>query len=254
MTKPAASGSRAHARTRTGRRGTASATIRYARPSALRALLRNGQPCARTVVEGSEFCVHHTRLLEDVDAESLRQGRIPKKRTLKEPALRLVVEEAAPTTATVVAADPASVRPSLALAAAENLDALKDSLLHAAASATKPAWITVECSSCGERSRIDAPVPDVRARVAAIELLLREGLGRPATAEESHPVRLPSTTAAVKDMNWDDLQALFAATYVDEIAAVQRGGGKAALRDKLALLSESERRVLREALAEPELV
>jgi hypothetical protein len=218
------------------------------------ALLRNGQPCGRTADADSEFCVHHTRLLDDVDAQSLREGRIPKKRTLKEPALRVVVEEIEPSsaTATVTAADPASVRPSLALAAAENLDALTDSLLHAAASATKPAWITVECSSCGERSRVEAPVPDVRARVAAIELLLREGLGRPATAEESHPVRLPSTTAAVRDMDWGDMQALFAATYVDEIAAVQREGGRALVRGKLAALSEAERRSLRDALVELE--
>src|SRR5262249_32435092 len=42
----------------------------------------------------------------------------------------------------------------------------------------------------------------------------------------------------------------FAATYVDEIAAVQRSGGAALVRQKLAALSEGERRVLREALAE----
>jgi hypothetical protein len=95
-------------------------------------------------------------------------------------------------------------------------------------------------------------VPDVRARVAAIELLLREG--RPATAEESHPLRLPTTIAAVKDMAWGDVEALFAATYVDEIATAQRHGGKAAVREKLMSLSTSERQMLREALAEPELV
>ena len=78
-------------------------------------------------------------------------------------------------------ADSTTVRPMLALAAAENLEALKASLLQAAASATKPTWITVECSDCGERSRVEAPVPDVRSRLAAIELLLHEGLGRPAT-------------------------------------------------------------------------
>jgi hypothetical protein len=110
--------------------------------------------------------------------------------------------------------------------------------------------ITVECSSCGERSRVEAPVPDVRARVAAIELLLREGLGRPATAEESRPLSLPTTAAAVKDMNWDDMQALFAATYLDEIIAVQGDGGKTALRTKLGRLTEGERAALREALAD----
>jgi hypothetical protein len=43
------------------------------------ALLRNGQPCGRAVAPDSEFCMHHTKLLETVDAEALRQGRIPKK-------------------------------------------------------------------------------------------------------------------------------------------------------------------------------
>jgi hypothetical protein len=93
------------------------------------ALLRNGQPCGRTIAVGSEFCVHHTRLLEDVDAEALRQGRIPKRRALKEPASRVVVETTEPETATttITAVDPASVRPSLALAAAENLEGLPGS-------------------------------------------------------------------------------------------------------------------------------
>jgi hypothetical protein len=44
------------------------------------------------------------------------------------------------------------------------------------------------------------------------------------------------------------MQALFAALYIEEIAAVQRSGGKALLREKLAALSEGERRVLRETL------
>ena len=54
------------------------------------ALLRNGQPCGRTAAAGSEFCVHHTKLLETVDPESLRQGRIPKKRALRDSPLRLI--------------------------------------------------------------------------------------------------------------------------------------------------------------------
>jgi hypothetical protein len=58
----------------------------------------------------------------------------------------------------------------------------------------------------------------------------------------------------VKAMNWEEMQALFAATYVDEIAAAQRSGGKGLLREKLAALSDGEQRVLREALDELELV
>ena len=121
-------------------------------------------------------------------------------------------------------------------------------MLEAAGSAVKPVWLTVECAACGERSRIEAPVPDVRARVAAIELLLREGLGRPAAAEEVRSTRMPANVAAVKAMSWDDMQALFAATYADEIAAVLRNGGVALLREKLAVLSDGERRALRIAI------
>ena len=171
--------------------------------------------------------------------------------------LRVVAEATAErepeTIAGPASADPATVRPSLALAAAENLDALKASLLEAAGSAIKPVWLTVECSGCGERSRVEAPMPDVRSRLAAIEVLLREGLGRAPQAEEAPAPTLPASVAAVKEMGWDEMQALFASLYLDEIAAVQRDGGGAALREKLGVLSEDSRRLLREALLEPEL-
>ena len=217
------------------------------------ALLRDGQPCRRTVVPGSDFCAHHNKLLASVDAETMRQGRTPKRHSTLDPVLRVVTDpvierEAIPAARTVAIADPANVRPSLAAAAAENVEQLKSSLLEAAGSAVRPVWLTVECTACGKRSRIEAPVPDVRARVAAIELLLREGLGRPATAEEVRPTRMPTTVDAVKAMSWDDMQALFAATYADEIAAVLRDGGGSLLREKLAVLSDDERRALRTAL------
>jgi hypothetical protein len=48
------------------------------------------------------------------------------------------------------------------------------------------------------------------------------------------------------------MQQVFAATYVDELAALQRDGGEALVRERVAALSEGERRILREALAEPE--
>jgi hypothetical protein len=219
------------------------------------ALLRNGQPCGRTVADGSEFCVHHIKLLETVDAQAMRQGRTPKKRALKESGLRVVAEsppEPVATTgpATVTNADPSTVRPLLAAAAAENVEQLKASLLEAAGSAVKPVWLTVECSSSGERSRVEAPVPDVRSRVSAIELLLREGLGRPATAEEVRSPRMPVDVDAVRTMGWEEMQALFAATYAEEIAAAQQRGGKALMREKLAALTVGQRSVLREALDE----
>jgi hypothetical protein len=74
--------------------------------------------------------------------------------------------------------DPATVRPRLAEAAAEGLEGIRKTLLGAATGAVRDHWITFECRECGARKRVEVPVPDVRARVAAIELLLREGLGR----------------------------------------------------------------------------
>ena len=64
---------------------------------------------------------------------------------------------------------------------------------------------------------------------------------------------MPASVEAVKTMSWDDMQHLFAAIYVDELAELQRaGGGEKLVRERVAALSESERRSLREALAEPE--
>jgi hypothetical protein len=186
----------------------------------------------------------------------MRQGKTPKRRVTKA-ALRVVSESdgEAETKGSVTAttsADPATVRPLLAAAAAENVEQLTASLLEAAGSAVKPVWLTVECSGCGARARIEAPMPDVRARVAAIELLLREGLGRPAVADDVRTPRLPSNAAAVREMGWAEMEALFAATYADEIAAVIRRGGKTVVREKLTCLSHGERRAMREALDELE--
>jgi hypothetical protein len=217
------------------------------------ARLRNGQPCGRTVVAGSAFCTHHAKLLETVDAGSLREGRIPKRRALTEPKLRIVSEvrvESEPAGTTVAHADPATIRPLLAAAAADNVEALTESLLAAAGSAVTSAWITVECSSCGERSRVEAPVPDVRARVAAIELLLREGLGRPAVSESQQSPRLPEDVNAVAGMSWDDTQHLATVLFADEIESVLSQGGREAVRERLAEFSVEQRRVLSEALAE----
>ena len=58
---------------------------------------------------------------------------------------------------------------------------------------------------------------------------------------------MPLTVAAVKAMSWDEMQTLFAAIYVDEIAAVH-SGGKALVREKVAALSDGQRLALREAL------
>ena len=145
-------------------------------------------------------------------------------------------------------ADPAAIRPALAQLAAANLDGLQRALLDAALSATTTRWATVDCDDCGARSRVELPVPDVRSRLQAIETLLAQALGRPGQADEQPAPRLPTTVAAVKKLGWEEMQYLFAVTFVDEIAALQREGGEAMLRERVEALSSDERRVVREAL------
>ena len=93
-------------------------------------------------------------------------------------------------------------------------------------------------------------MPYVRSRVAAIELLLREGLGRPPQAEEAASARLPHTVKAVEKLGWDDLQTIFAAIFASEIEALIDAGGEPLLRERVAALHEDQRRLLRDALAE----
>jgi diacylglycerol kinase family enzyme len=90
----------------------------------------------------------------------------------------------------------------------------------------------------------------VKARIGAIEVLLREGLGRPAQAEEVLAPKLPTNVEAVSRLSWDDTQHLAALLLTDEIETVLARGGRGAVRERLEGLSDSERNVLSEALAE----
>jgi hypothetical protein len=51
-------------------------------------------------------------------------------------------------------------------------------------------------------------------------------------------------------MSWGEMQSLFAAIFVDEIAAARSAGSKELLRSKVAALSDAERQSLRGALDE----
>jgi hypothetical protein len=187
--------SRAHARARTYE-ATAHAPIRHhlymSSFPRCAAKLRDGRPCNRTVVEGSEFRVHHTGLVGKHDAEILKRG-LPRRKEAKaawKPRLvTLESETIPPSISDVVTADPATVRPRLAEAAAGSLDEISRVLLEAATGATKKQWADFE-RECGRRKRVEVPIPDVRVRVAAIELLLREGLGRAPQADESSTPRI----------------------------------------------------------------
>ena len=139
------------------------------------------------------------------------------------------------------------MRPRLAAAAAESVEDIQRTLLDAATSASKPAWVEFECSDCGKRKRVEVPVPDVRARVAAIELLLREGLGRPAQAEEPASLpQLPRSEAEARVLDWDHLKAL--AVAYPEIEYLPEGKRKQWLVSRWVGLTQAERDNFRAAL------
>lgn len=146
---------------------------------------------------------------------------------------------------------PSDVRPSLARAAAASLDEIQQALLDAALGAAREHWATFTCPDCGKKHRAQVSVPDVRSRVAAIELLLREGLGRPSQAEEPAVPQLPESVEAIRAMPWRDLQAVFALQFADDITTVSTGETEAVIRRKLNVLGREGRALLREALDEP---
>jgi hypothetical protein len=219
------------------------------------AFLRDGSACARTVVEGSEFCVHHDRLLADHGADALKKGLPRRKQARSSWQPTIVTTSSAepetnsnsPTLEERRSVDPATVRPRLAAAAAESVEDIQRTLLDAATSASKPAWVEFECSDCGKRKRVEVPVPDVRARVAAIELLLREGLGRPAQAEEPPTApRIPETKAEIEALGWKELKAL--ALAYPEIDYLPEAKRKQWLLSRWVGLKQTERDSFRAAL------
>ena len=143
--EPVAQVHRVHGRGR--RRG--GARRKQQSPSRARAHARTregGSPCGRvTVTPNAPYCAHHTALAEEAaGGAGTRKKRRP---------LRVVGIESAESEQSVSVsgndADPATIRPRLARAAAENVEQLQASLLEAAGSAVRPVWITVECEGAG---------------------------------------------------------------------------------------------------------
>jgi hypothetical protein len=213
------------------------------------ALLRSGTACRSAAVSDSAFCSHHATLVEEIGEERVRSGDHPRRR--KSTATQPLVAEVETSLASGNGhTDPAEVRPRLAEAAAASLDDIQAALLDAALGATREMWVTTACPDCGKKQRVEVKIPDVRSRVAAIELLLREGLGRPPQAEEAASPRMPRTTEGVEKLGWGDMQMIFATQFASEIAAVTEDGGGTLLRERVAALGDEERQLLREALDE----
>jgi hypothetical protein len=212
---------------------------------------RDGVPCGALASSPTAlFCRQHERLAEDHGEEAIRAGRYPRTRRPRRIApLKAKPKSEYPTNGSGVVT-PAAVRPALAQAAADEVGTLTAVLMDAATNTTKPVWTTPACPECGTQFRQEVHVPDHKARVAAVEVLLREGLGRPAQAEEPTTPRLPETNIGIAAMSWADMQYFAGALLVDELLAVQRHGGEHLLRDRVATLGDSERQLLRGVLAD----
>jgi hypothetical protein len=219
------------------------------------ALRRDGAPCGALASSPTAvFCRHHERLAEKHGEEEVRDGRYPRTRTPRTKApLEAQLSESGYYANGSGAVSPAGVRPALAQAAADELGTITAVLMDAATNTTRPVWTTPVCPECGTQFRQEVHVPDHKAQVAAVEVLLREGLGRPAQAEEPTQPILPESVAGIESMSWEDMQYFAATLLMDELLTVRRDGGAALLRDRVAALSEGERRILCEALLESEL-
>jgi hypothetical protein len=132
---------------------------------------------------------------------------------------------------------PASVRPALALTAAEEVETIRRVLLEAATNTTRESWATCTCPECGKSFRQEISVPDHGARIKAVETLLREGLGRVGEAATTPAVTLPRDQAEAEKLTWSQMQAL-AEIHEPEL-----------LRLEVATLTAAQRDVLRDALA-----
>jgi hypothetical protein len=77
---------------------------------------------------------------------------------------------------------------------------------------------------------------------------LRKGLGRPAQAQDPTKPSFPESITEIEVMSWEDMQSFAATLLVDELRTVQRDHGQELPRQRVAVLSDGERRVLREAL------
>jgi hypothetical protein len=219
---------------------------------------RDGRACGTLAARpDARFCKRHEALVEKWGEERVLRGDYPgnaRKRDSvmeadpPEPVAPVVIETNGDSVA-----DPGSIRPALAQLAAANLNELQRTLLDAALNASTSCWATVRCSSCQARSRVELPMPDVKSRLMAVQMLLSESLRKAPTAAEVTTPSLPRTARDVQRMDWSTMTHVFALSYADELREVNRLGGPQALRQKLSRLSapeRAERRVLRDALSQ----
>ena len=117
----------------------------------------------------SEFCRHHDKVAAEYGPEAVRLGKhlpVRRKRQVHAP---VVAEALASMAAGNGVADPASVRPRLAEAAAANVEEIRRVLLETATGANKQLWATIRCKHCDRAGRYEITVPDNKVRLDAVQ-------------------------------------------------------------------------------------
>ena len=241
-TEPACQGRRAHecptffsrARARTRKKRCHTLCISEA-TSLCAARLRDGTRCLSVPTAG-DLCAHHARCADEQGREAVLNGDGSKRRSAR---FRTpVAAETEPLQPAQPSSPlPSSVRPALAVTAAEEVETIRRVLLEAATNTTRDSWATCTCPECGKSFRQEILVPDHGARIKAVETLLREGLGRVGEAPEGPPATLPRDPEDIEKLSWSQMRAL-AEVYEPDL-----------VRLEISALSDAQRGLLQEALA-----
>jgi hypothetical protein len=181
-------------------------------------------------------------LLAEHGEEAVRSGKYPRSKRQQSTAVTEVITPPVPAALNF---DPALVRPGLAAAAAEGLDTIRAALLDAAA-VNRKTFVTIGCKHCGRQGRYEVEVADTRARVAAIQLLLSEGLGRAPQAEENQ-VKVPQSLSDLRKLSFPEVEALVA-THFLELIHEAGDDAEEMLERRVRALSPGQREHVRTAL------
>jgi hypothetical protein len=194
-----------------------------------------------------DLCEHHARLAAELGRDNIINGDYAKRHSARQRVS--VIAEAEPVELTSRSSGrPSSVRPALALAAAEEVETIRRVLLEAATSTSRQSWATCTCPECGKGFRQEISVPDHGARIKAVETLLRKGLGRVGEAEVAEP-RMPRSVAEVNALSWDEMKFIFAISYAQAIQAFVDDGDEA-LRTEIERWEPEAREAVGRAFAE----
>jgi hypothetical protein len=213
------------------------------------ARLRDGTRCDHVARHDPDFCNQHAKLAKKYGPETVMRGEQPKEK------LQVVIggsgddDLAEPELEPETRTEPSMVRSGLADAAAEEFYKIKRSLLDAATGASKEQFVTISCPGCNKTTRMPIQLPDVRARIAAVEVLLREGLGRAPQSPEISTPTLPDTAEKMRRLGWEEMEVLAARMHLDSLELALNEGAEKSLANAVEKLSPEQRELLLRSLS-----